>query len=90
MFEPAGRFGADEVEPGEGQADQGGGGEAGSQRAEDSLRLGFACLGRKRPTQNDETDDESQDAQLHLRQRGQDGQRRGRLAMVAVQLAQAQ
>ena len=76
--------GTEQVQPGERQTDHGSGGEAGSDRAEDALRIALAGLGPQRSTQDDETDDEAQNAELHLGEHGQHGQRRGRLAVVLL------
>ena len=79
--------GAREVEPGEGQADQPGGKQAGPYRTQDARGFRLAGLGRQRPAQDDEPDDEPEDPELEFGEHGHNGQRRGRLSMVLLKLA---
>ncbi len=78
------------VQPGEGQAEQGGRSQACRDRGQHAPRIGLTMARQKRAAQDHEAHQEAQDPQLELGQGGHDRQGAGQLTAVLQQGAQAQ
>ena len=64
--------------------------QARADRSQHALRTRLAGLRRQRAAEHDKRDDEAQNAELELGQGGENGQDRGLLAVVLLELAQSQ
>ena len=81
---------ANQIDPGEGEADESRRSEPGGDRGQDALRIGFPLARGERSPQDNEADQEAQDAELDLGQRGDHGEGRGEFAAIPKKSPQAE